>query len=94
MLEAFRKAFKIKDIRKKIGYTFLMLIVIRIGSQLPTPGVNGEYIKNFFAQNTGGFEHGDHTTFSPSIFHFYWILVFQLLLPLADLLLFPRLVFL
>lgn len=47
MLEAFRKAFKIKDIRKKIGYTFLMLIVIRIGSQLPTPGVNGEYIKNF-----------------------------------------------
>ena len=40
-----------------------------------------------------GFEHGDHTTFSPSIFHFYWILVFQLLLPLADLLLFPRLVF-
>ena len=41
-----------------------------------------------------GFEHGDHTTFSPSIFHFYWILVFQLLLPLADLLLFPRLVFL
>ena len=31
MLEAFRKALKIKDIRKKIGYTFLMLIVIRIG---------------------------------------------------------------
>ena len=53
MLEAFRKAFKIKDIRKKIGYTFLMLIVIRIGSQLPTQGVNGEYIKNFFDQNTG-----------------------------------------
>ena len=53
MLEAFRKAFKIKDIRKKIGYTFLMLIVIRIGSQLPTQCVNGEYIKNFFAQNTG-----------------------------------------
>ena len=44
MLEAFRKAFKIKDIRKKIGYTFLMLIVIRIGSQLPTPGVNGEFL--------------------------------------------------
>lgn len=53
MLEAFRKAFQIKDIRKKIGYTFLMLIVIRIGSQLPTPGVNSNYIKEFFAQNTG-----------------------------------------
>ena len=53
MLETFRKAFQIKDIRKKIGYTFLMLVVIRMGSQLPTPGVNGAYIKEFFEQNTG-----------------------------------------
>ena len=53
MLEIFRKAFHIKDIRKKIGYTFLMLIVIRIGSQLPTPGVDSNYIQQFFAQNTG-----------------------------------------
>lgn len=53
MLETFRKAFQIKDIRKKIGYTFLMLIVIRIGSELPTPGVDPSYIKDFFAQNTG-----------------------------------------
>lgn len=52
MLETFRKAFHIKDIRKKIGYTFLMLIVIRIGSQLPTPGVDSNYIQQFFAQNT------------------------------------------
>ncbi len=53
MLETFRRAFQIKDIRKKIGYTFLMLIVIRLGSQLPTPGVNSSYIKDFFAQNSG-----------------------------------------
>ena len=30
-----------------------MLIVIRIGSQLPTPGVDSNYIQQFFAQNTG-----------------------------------------
>ena len=53
MLETFRRAFSIKDIRKKIGYTFLMLIVIRLGSELPTPGVDPTYIKEFFAQNTG-----------------------------------------
>ena len=53
MLETFRRAFGIKDIRKKIGYTFLMLIVIILGSELPTPGVNPTYIKEFFAQNTG-----------------------------------------
>ena len=32
--------FRLKDIRKKIFYTFMMLVVIRLGSQLPTPGVN------------------------------------------------------
>lgn len=53
MLETFRRAFQIKDIRRKIGYTFLMLIVIRIGSGLPTPGVNPSYIQKFFAENTG-----------------------------------------
>ena len=53
MLKTVRRAFQIEDIRKKIIYTFLMLIVIRLGSQLPTPGVNPNYIKEFFAQNTG-----------------------------------------
>lgn len=53
MLETFRRAWGIKDIRRKIGYTFLMLIVIRIGSGLPTPGVNPSYIQKFFAENTG-----------------------------------------
>lgn len=53
MFNTLKKAFQIKDLRKKILYTFLMLCVIRLGSQLPTPGVNADYIKNFFAQNTG-----------------------------------------
>ena len=53
MLKTFRKAFQIEEIRKKITYTFLMLIVVRFGSQLPTPGVNPEYIKSFFASQTG-----------------------------------------
>ena len=53
MLDTFRRAFQIKDIRKKILYTFLMLVVIRVGSQLPTPGVNAQFIQNFFEQHTG-----------------------------------------
>ena len=53
MFTTLRNAFKIKDIRQKIGFTFLMLIVIRLGSQLPTPGVNQLYVDSFFAQNTG-----------------------------------------
>lgn len=38
MLKTLKNAFKIKDIRRRIFYVFLMLIVIRIGSQLPIPG--------------------------------------------------------
>ena len=53
MFKTVRRAFHIEDIRKKIFYTFMMLVVVRLGSQLPTPGVNPDYIKNFFAQNTG-----------------------------------------
>ena len=53
MFKTLQRAFQIKDIRKKIFYTFMMLVVIRLGSQLPTPGINASYIQDFFAQNTG-----------------------------------------
>ena len=53
MLKTFRKALHIEDIRKRLFYTFMMLIVIRFGSQLPTPGVDPTYIQNFFASQTG-----------------------------------------
>ncbi len=53
MFKTVRRAFQIPDIRKKIRYTFMMLVVIRIGSELPTPGVDSDFIQDFFAQNTG-----------------------------------------
>ena len=52
MLETLRNAFKIKDIRNRIIFTFLMLIVIRIGSQLPIPGVNGSLFSEWFENQT------------------------------------------
>lgn len=52
MLETLRNAFKIKDIRTRIIFTFLMLIVIRIGSELPIPGVNREMIAGWFDSQT------------------------------------------
>ena len=53
MFKTLRNALKVEEIRKKLFYTFLMLIVVRFGSQLPTPGVNPEYVKQFFASQTG-----------------------------------------
>ena len=65
MLETLKKALKVKEIRKRLLYTFFMLIVVRLGSQIPIPFVNADAIKeimgnfanenfSFFTAITGG----------------------------------------
>ena len=53
MFKTLKNALKIKEIRVKLLYTFAMLVVIRLGSQLPVPGVNRDFFSNWFAQQTG-----------------------------------------
>ena len=53
MLQTVRNAFKVKDIRNRILYTLLVLFLIRLGCQLPIPGVNREYFSQWFANLTG-----------------------------------------
>jgi len=53
MLKTLKNAFKIKEIRNRILFTFAMLVVIRIASQLPVPGVDRTYFSNWFANQTG-----------------------------------------
>ena len=53
MLKTLQNAFKVKDIRRRILYVLMMLVVIRIGSQLPIPGTNPDFFKNWFAQQSG-----------------------------------------
>ena len=50
MFETVRNAFKIKDLRKKIFYTLFALVVVRIGCQLPVPGVDGSVVSDWFEQ--------------------------------------------
>lgn len=54
MFKTVRNALKIKDIRNKLLYTFVALIIVRIGCQLPAPGVNRSYVAQFFTQQMGG----------------------------------------
>ena len=42
-----------RELRKKILFTLAMLVVIRLGSQLPVPGVDRSYFANWFAAQTG-----------------------------------------
>ncbi|WP_274941435.1 preprotein translocase subunit SecY [Chordicoccus furentiruminis] len=46
-------AFKVKDIRHRLGFVLLCLVIIRIGSQIPVPGVNSSYFESWFKQNAG-----------------------------------------
>jgi preprotein translocase subunit SecY len=53
MFSTVQNAFKIKELRNKILLTLAMLVVIRLASQLPVPGVDRDYFANWFAQQTG-----------------------------------------
>jgi preprotein translocase subunit SecY len=46
-------AANIPELRKRAVFTLLMLLVYRMGVQIPTPGINGEALAAFFAQNSG-----------------------------------------
>ena len=53
MLEGVANVFKVKDIRRRLFFLLLMIVVIRIGSQLPVPGTDGDYFKNWFDSQSG-----------------------------------------
>ena len=52
MFKSIRNAFKVKELRGKILYTFMMLVVIRFGSQLPIPGIETSFFADWFARQT------------------------------------------
>ena len=45
---------KLEELKKKIFFTFLLLVVYRLAAQIPVPGVNAEAIKNYFSEGGGG----------------------------------------
>lgn len=53
MIESLRNIFVIPDLRKRVIFTFLMLAVFRIGAHIPTPGINGAVVEEFFQRAAG-----------------------------------------
>lgn len=54
MLQAFANIFKVPDLRKKVLFTFGIIAVYRIGAFIPTPGIDGVALSNFFQTKLGG----------------------------------------
>ncbi|NQT55284.1 MAG: preprotein translocase subunit SecY [Desulfobacteraceae bacterium] len=53
MIGGFQNIPKIPELRKKIIFTFLMLIVYRVGCHIPTPGIDGAALNAFFSTKQG-----------------------------------------
>jgi preprotein translocase subunit SecY len=53
MFEKIANIFKIPDLRKRVLFTLGMLAVYRLGSHIPTPGINADMLAQFFNQNSG-----------------------------------------
>jgi len=54
MIQTIRKIFAVEDLKKKILFTLLMLVVCRIGAFIPVPGINSEEALKVFKYATGG----------------------------------------
>ena len=54
MLSTLRNAWKIPDLRKKMLFTLLMLLIFRLGASIPVPGMRSDVISEMFNAQQGG----------------------------------------
>ena len=53
MIQTIRKAWGIPELRKKIVFTLLILLIFRVGNAIPTPYINKELL-GAYIDSTGG----------------------------------------
>ncbi|HET9314391.1 MAG TPA: preprotein translocase subunit SecY [Vicinamibacteria bacterium] len=53
MLQSLRNIWDIPDLRKRVLFTLGLLAVYRLGTHIPTPGINAQALIDFFEQNRG-----------------------------------------
>lgn len=54
MLQVIQRIAQVPELKAKILFTLLMLVVCRIGGFVPVPGINGEIAVSFFRHASGG----------------------------------------
>ena len=53
MFETLKNVFRVKEMRRKLLYLIWMIFIIRIGCQIPVPGVDSDFFKQWFSSNAG-----------------------------------------
>jgi preprotein translocase subunit SecY len=54
MFEKLANIFRVPDLRRRVLFTLSMLAVYRLGSHIPTPGINTDALQKAFEQQSGG----------------------------------------
>ncbi|NCB42361.1 MAG: preprotein translocase subunit SecY [Clostridia bacterium] len=54
MLQTMISAWKIPEMKRKLLFTFMMLVVFRLGSNIPVPGIDRMQLASMFDANTAG----------------------------------------
>ena len=54
MFQTIKSAWRIPEMRKKILYTLLMMVIFRLGTNVPVPGINRALLSNMFNANEAG----------------------------------------
>lgn len=54
MMDSVQSIFKIPELKRKLLFTFLIIIVYRIGGHVPIPGVNAQALIDYFEQSQRG----------------------------------------
>ena len=51
ILDTFANCFKIPELKSRIFYTLLVLVICRVVSMIPIPGLDGQALSKFFEDN-------------------------------------------
>lgn len=54
MIEIIKQIFLLKDLRKRISFTLMLLLIFRLGTHIPIPGINLDALKDFITNQGGG----------------------------------------
>ena len=68
MFATLRNAWKIPELRKKLLFTMMILVIFRVGSAIPVPYVNVEALSNYFMANLSNTVLGLYNAMSGSAF--------------------------
>ena len=83
MLGAFAQAFRTPDLRRKLLFTLFIMAAFRLGSFIPTPGVDSQAVQRCMAQESQASlldlvtdceiaSHGDMSASSPERYQLYF----------------------